>query len=171
MNVGAVVSMMVMVCVLVLAFPQASTSCQMRSNVPAAPQVAVKLSVMFVLIPEQSSAGIAGTPVPEVGLVQSRVRSAGGMNDGGVVSTRLMSWVCVFAFPQASVTDHTRVMVPAVPQVLVKLSAKLVLVPEQASDVPLGTPAFAGDVDAVQSSVMAAGTVKVGAVVSTMVMV
>src|SRR5438552_12648069 len=92
------------------------------------------------------------------------------MIGGAVVSTIVMVWAQVEKLPQSSVAVHVRVMTPVFPQPGAKASVWLMATLPQAS-LPVAVPVALGSVEAVHSTVVLAGQVIDGLVVSTTVMV
>src|SRR3989441_5947564 len=95
---------------------------------------------------------------------------AGQVIDGLVVSTTVMVWSQVAKLPQLSVAFQVRVMTPVLPQPGAKASVWLMATLPQVS-LPVAVPVAMGSVETVHSTVVLAGQVIDGLVVSTTVMV
>src|SRR4030095_203357 len=95
---------------------------------------------------------------------------AGQMIEGLVVSTTVMVWSQVAKLPHSSVAFQVRVMTPVLPQPGAKASVWLMETVPHESGAGEG-PGVAGEVSPVHSTVVLAGQVIDGLVVSTTVMV
>src|SRR6202163_2553282 len=168
---GFVVSMIVIVWTHVSKLPQSSVAFQVRVIVPVLPQAEVKLSSWLIVTPPQVSDPVA-LPVAAglVSPVHSTVLLAGQVIEGFVVSMIVIVWTHVSKLPQSSVAFQVRVIVPVLPQAEVKLSSWLIVTPPQVSD-PVALPVAAGLVSPVHSTVLSAGQVIEGFVVSMIVTV
>src|SRR5437762_11288402 len=109
-------------------------------------------------------------PAGLVSAVHSTVLSEGTVRLGLVVSTTVIFWAALLAVLQASVAVQVRVMTPVLPQPGAKASVWLIVTAPQVS-LPVAWPVPAGLVSRVHSTVLSDGTVKLGLVVSTTVIV
>src|SRR5439155_25109181 len=169
--VGAVVSTTVMVWSQVLLLPQSSVAFQCRVMVLVLPQPVTSVSVwLMAALPQVSLPVAVPVAVGSVEAVHSTVLLAGQLMVGAVVSTTVMVWSQVLLLSQASVAFQCRVMVLVLPQPVTSVSVWLMAALPQVS-LPVAVPVAVGSVEAVHSTVLLAGQLMVGAVVSTTVMV
>jgi hypothetical protein len=170
LSVGAVVSTTVMTWSPLVLLPQSSVAVQVRVMVFVLPQAATSLSLDVIVTLPQASLPVA-LPVAAglVSPVHSTVASAGTVKLGAVVSTTVITWSPLVLLPQSSVAVHVRVIVFVLPQAATSLSLDVIVTLPQAS-LPVALPVEAGLVSSVHSTVASAGTLRLGAVVSTTVM-
>src|SRR5439155_10576561 len=117
-------------------------------------------------LPQVSLPVAVPVAVGSVEAVHSTVLLAGQLMVGAVVSTTVMVWSQVLLLPQASVAFQCRVMVLVLTQPVTSVSVWLMAALPQVS-LPVAVPVAVGSVEAVHSTVLLAGQLMVGAVVST----
>ncbi len=169
--VGSVVSTTVMVWSADTELPHSSVTVHVRTIVFVLPQAAVSTSDSVMVTVPQVSAPVA-TPVlaEDSSSVHSIVISAGTLIVGSVVSTTVMVWSADTLLPHSSVTVQVLTIVFVLPQAAVSTSDSVMVTVPQVS-APVATPVLAEDSSSVHSIVTSAGTLIVGSVVSTTVMV
>jgi hypothetical protein len=170
---GGVASTTVMVCSHVLALPQLSVAVQIRvmTKLPAQPPACTESLKVMLATPLQASIAVA-LPVAtgSVEASQATVTLVGHVITGGVVSTAAIVCGPLMLFPQASVAVQVRVITLVLPQPGALVSAWLIVTSPQVSN-PVAVPVVAGLVSPLHSTVAASGKVRLGAVVSTTVIV
>jgi hypothetical protein len=168
---GAVVSTTVIVWSPDVWFPHASVAVQVLTIVHSSahpPATTASLSAIATL--PQVSEPLAIPSAPELwSPLHSTVASAGTLRLGAVVSTTVITWSPLVAFPHSSVAVQVRVITLVFPQPgTTFVSASVIVTPPHVSE-PVATPLEALDSSLVHSIVTSGGTLKAGAVVSTTV--
>src|SRR5204863_518587 len=162
----------VMVCVDWAVLPEASVAVQVRTNelvLPHWPFIGPSLCEIET-VPQVSLPVAVPVALGAVEPVHSTMASGTSLIVGAVVSTMVMVCLQVAKLPQSSVAFQVRVMTPVLPQPGAKASVWLMATLPQAS-LPVAVPVALGSVEAVHSTVVLAGQVIDGLVVSTTVMV
>merc|ERR1712023_306612 len=151
--------------------PHSSVTVHVRTIVFVLPQAAVSTSDSVIVTVPQLSAPVA-TPVlaEDSSSVHSIVTSAGTEIVGSVVSTTVIVWSADTLLPHSSVTVQVLTIVFVLPQAAVSTSDSVMVTVPQVS-APVATPVLAEDSSSVHSIVTSAGTLIVGSVVSTTVIV
>src|SRR5439155_27122146 len=164
------VSLKVIVCRQVALLPQPSMAVQVRRTMPLPVQLVLpKASTKLMLaIPLHVSVALAIPVLLVVGrTVHSRVRSAGQVMSGSVVSLKLMVCRQAALLPQPSVAVQVRRMVPLPVQLMMSnASTKLILLTPLHVSVADAVPVLAVVGKTVHSKVMSAGQVMSGCAVS-----
>jgi hypothetical protein len=174
-NVGAVLSRTVMVCVYVVALPLSSVAVQtlvITESLPS-PSTVVSAEVIVTLVSQLSLAAAVPSAVVVVAASHSTVTLAGDVvNVGAVLSSNVMVWVYVLALPLSSVAVQTLVITELFPVPATVVSAEVIVTLVSQLSLAAAVPNAAVVVVASHSTVTLAGdVVNVGAVLSSNVMV
>ena len=170
-NVGAVVSITLMVCTKVVILSQASVNDQVRVIVDSLSQEpsATLSEKEASRSGSQLSASLVTSPVMErsvASISHSIVISAGTVNVGDVVSTTVIVCESEIELPQLSTAVHVLMMIFVFPHVSVISSDSEIVRPPQSSSA-LAKPVFSLDSSSPHSMVTSTGIVIIGGVVSS----